>query len=322
MPLFNREAVCLIFTDRVIRYLVFSSRKSVQVTDFGEIIFDHSIIEDGRIIDQLQLTTTLKQLIEQKNWKRHKISFIVPDSFVTLREEQIPAQLDKEEAKSFIKLQLDGSIRLPFKNPILDFQVLEEGVEHHRVLLFAYPSDRLLPYYDLFEKLTLQPKVADLSFLSLYRSYLKADLSEPHEHLLVIQWNINDLILTVFNEDIPRFNRHMRFAGSRLNWKKDPQMQQLSWQSSQADLSAFVEDQLLSIERFMDFYQYSIMNGEAQITSCLVVGDFPELELIYQQLSKRFELTPKSLNLPFKLPMAYAPLFGLCLKDENFTDKS
>ncbi|WP_017472729.1 type IV pilus biogenesis protein PilM [Amphibacillus jilinensis] len=318
MQLFSNLHVFVTITDRSIRYFVCPYNKPEQVADYGEVIFDVSMIEDGRIVNEEQLMLTLKMLIEQKKWRRRKLSFIVPDSFVVMRFEKIPSQLNKEEATSYIKLQLEGSIRLPFKKPVIDYQCLQEGDKENDILLFAYPSERLLPYYHLFDQLRLQPVVADVSYLSVYRSYVKQDLFRKGEHLLMIQWNKVDLVLTVFHDHLPRFSRHIHFANAFQAWEKDQVKHQLVWRQSTTATETFIEEQLLTIERFIDFYQYSVMNGLEQVTDLLVVGDFPDMEQLKQQLRDRLALPIKNFHLTNHLPLDYAALYGLGLKGASF----
>lgn len=318
MQLFKKDRVFILFTNQTIRYLTWSDNKANPVSDYGEIILDKLIIEEGRVIDLDLITSLLTNLINQKKWKRHKLAFIVPDSFVVMRQEKVPKQLSKEEAISYIKLHLEGSIRLPIKDPFIDFHLLKEGEEKNDILLFAYPSERLKPFYQLFDQLTLQPDVADISFLSIYRTYVKSDLFKQNEHLLMIQWNKFELILTVFHQHLPKFTRHIHLTSALKGWKKSEDRQSLIWNAPTLALVEFVREQLLSIERLMDFYQYSVMNGEAQIDQILLTGDFSDQLLLEQQLLDRFELPIKKIDLPNDMPQEYGSLYGLGLRGEQF----
>nr|WP_268748305.1 pilus assembly protein PilM [Gracilibacillus boraciitolerans] len=229
--------------------------------DYDEVVFDTKVIEEGKIIDRKKLAVTLKNIIEEKKWKGRNLYFIVPDSSVTMRSEQIPASLNKEEAKSYIKLQLEGSIRLPFKNPLIDYHITNKGEEKNDILLFAYPEDRLQPYFEIFTEVTLNPVVADLSFLSTYRVCSELGLSSEEQHLLMIQWNRYDLVLTVFHQNLPIFNRHINFHNMFENYISAENNEQILWKQPEDVRQPFIEDQLLTMERFMDFYQYSVRNG-------------------------------------------------------------
>lgn len=318
MQLFKKEHVFILLTERTIRYLTWSGRNVNQDADYGELILDGLIIEDGRIVNLDLLKSMLTTLVEQKKWKRRKLSFIVPNNFVTMRQESIPNQLTDEEVGAYIKLHMEGSIRLPFKDPYLDYHLLEEGEETNQILLFAYPSERLKPFDQLFDAINLQPNVADISYLSLYRAYRKADLATQDEHLLMIQWNKYDLTMTVFHQHVPMFSRHIHFSQAPQAWQKNEESKQLEWQSNLLTLPDFVEEQMLPVERFIDFYRYSIMNDEGQINQMLLTGDFPNQMMIEQQLNERFDLPIKKLTLPNDMPSEFGVLYGLGLRGERF----
>lgn len=318
MQLFKKEHVFILLTERTIRYLTWSGRNLNHNADYGELILDALIIEDGRVVNMDLLKSMLNNLVEQKKWKRRNLSFIVPENFVTMRQESIPKQLTDEEVNSYIKLHMEGSIRLPFKDPYLDYHLLEEGEETKKIMLFAYPSERLKPFDQLFEEISLQPYVADISYLSLYRAYRKADLATTDEHLLMIQWNKYDLTMTVFHQHIPMFSRHIHFSQAPQGWQKNEESKQLEWQSNLFTIADFIEEQLIPIERFIDFYRYSIMNDEGQIDQVLLTGDFPNQAMIEQQFNERFDLPIKKLTLPNDMPLEFGSLYGLGLRGERF----
>lgn len=320
MRLFNKEQVFILFTERTIRYLTWSGRKLSQSADYGEFILDSLIMEDGRIVNQDLLTSMLNKLIEQKKWKRSNLSFIVPDNFVTMRQESIPKQITAEEISDYIKLHMEGNIRLPFKDPYLDYHLLDEDEETKKIILFAYPRERLKPFAELFTDAGLQAQVADISFLSTYRAYAKEKLATPNEHLLMLQWNKYDLTMTVFHQQKPMFTRHVYFSNAPQAWQKNEESKVLEWHSNLMSLPEFIEEQLISIERFIDFYRYSVINDGGQVDQMLITGDFPNQTLIQQQISDRFGLQLKKLTLPNDLPIEFASLYGLGLRGERFEE--
>lgn len=314
MNLFNKDKINIMINDTVIRYLVSTNKNTVISKDYGEIDLDLGIVEDGKVIDQSKLTAVLKKLVKDKKWKNKQVAFCVPDAFVTMREESVPKQLLKDEVRKYIELELESSIRLPFKNPVIDFEIISEEEKTNKILLFAYPKERLTAYTAIFEQVNVKLVLADLSFLSIYRSYYTLDHASKDEHLLMVQWCKNDLILTVFNQQKPLFNRHTHFT-IPSNIRMLNEEAQVDWSLDADSLQDFLDEQMLIIERFMDFYQYSIMAGEAQVSDLLLVADFPNPSLIKDMLSSRFNLSIKTLKLPDEIPQQYATLYGLSIRD-------
>lgn len=317
MGFFKKKHIYLLINDRGIRYLVCPNTNGKNKLDYGELFFDGLVIEDGKIIALDQLTQNLKTLVNKKKWKNADVSFILPDTFVTMRKENIPSQLDKEEAKKYIRLQLEGSIRLPFKDPAIDFELLKQGDKENEILLFAYPKERLKPFYNLFNDISLNPVVADVSFLSVYRAYQDAYPVMDNEHLIIIQWNKTELVLTIFNHEQPIFNRHMHASNAMQGWKLDESKLNLVSTETSEQREESRDNAMISIERFMDFYQYSITNGEHQVTDVFLVGDHPDLDVMKKDLDSRFDLEIKTLDVTNDLPTAYASLYGLRFKKEQ-----
>ena len=81
-------------------------------------------------------------------------------------------------------------------------------------------------------------------------------------------------------------------------------------------------DQLSEIERVMNFYRYSLRQGESQITKILLVGDHPMLTDIENQLIQYeiplMSLGEKELGYHFTklgLHRRYLLPLSLCLKE-------
>lgn len=312
MNLLNKDRINIFINDTMIRYLVSSKKNVTDASYYGEIPLEEGIIEDGKILDQKRFTTIFKNIVKDKKWKNKQLTFCVPDAFVTMREESVPKQLTKAEVKKYIELELEGSIRLPFQNPVIDFEVITEEEKTNKILLFAYPNERLKVYKDVFEQANVKLVVADLSFLSAYRTYYNLDLANKEEHLLMIQWSKTDLVLTVFNNQKPIFNRHIHLNRNDLILNNE--VFEDSMDANEHVWRELVDEQLVTIERFMDFYQYSIMSGEAQVSDLLLIGDFPGQASINELLTSRFNLPVKRIIFPNDLPPEYATVYGLTLR--------
>lgn len=326
----KKPNVYMVFTDRSFRYLVMDSMNET-LLDKNEIVFDTPIIEDGRVVNEQQVHSVLTNLVKNNEWKKSKLYFIVPDQFVTMKQEEVPAQLTYEEAKEYIKLQIGNTIRLPFKNPMIDFEPLDVSEEERdsnqqKILLFAYPKQRIQQLQRLFEDVGLLPEMADVSFLSVYRAYEHLNkmnvAQEEKQHLLMIQWHKFDIALTVFHNRVPQFNRHTHLPGAAQSWKKNPETNEWQWLRDQEAMDRIIEEQLMAIERFMDFYRYSVMDGEASVTDILLKGGFPKLDYVREWTKNQFNIDVQKISLPFDLPDEYTSLYGLTLKEEAMTKRA
>ena len=67
----------------------------------------------------------------------------------------------------------------------------------------------------------------------------------------------------------------------------------------------------------MDFYRYSVMNGEAGITEIYLTGTFPHLEQVEQRLNERFALPIHRFSPVESLEEPYLTLYGLTMKEKK-----
>ncbi|GAB2491417.1 hypothetical protein GCM10008929_14490 [Alkalibacterium psychrotolerans] len=305
------------FFDRSIRYLVMDTQKKT-VIEKDELVFDTTIIQEGQLVNVSLLETRLDALIKEKKWKNAKVSIILPDDFVTIREEDIPSQLNETEIKDYLNLHINQSIRLPFDNPKVELEVLEKKEQTQTLLLVAYPGEQVTNYLDLLSQVSLKPEVADISSLCVYRILLQQNTAHfsTKDHVMVLQWNPVDTTITVFNEGIPQFNRHTRSQRLMDSWKlsKDGQW---DWTMSDEELVDSLTEQLNGLERFIEFYRYSVMDGQESISDIILSGYFPDLNRLEELLNDRFSIKVHTLNLPNEFTQADAMLYGSTLKESK-----
>lgn len=320
--MFNRfsKQVCFIIKDQIIRYIV-STQPTIEGTlEFGEQILEPGIIEDGKIINMAALQTVVNELVSRKKWKNKRLLFCVPDSSVAMREQLVPKELSKDEIKSFLQIELNNSIRLPFANPVIDFATLGEENNHIKILLFAYPRDRIASYKTLFTKAGLKPIVADLTSLSLYRFYREIGKDTEQDHLLSVQWNMDAIILTSFHQNAPLFTRHVKISLDVEKWKWNEEEKLHKWTGEQQEIEESIEQHLITLDRFIDFYQYSVRNGMDEINKILLTGDFPYLMNAETQMKNRYNLEIDTLNYleeQVAFPLKFSELVGLSIKKQK-----
>ncbi|WP_080146571.1 type IV pilus biogenesis protein PilM [Marinilactibacillus piezotolerans] len=320
--LFNTKPELFIqFRDNSILYMIYDRQKN-QVLEQEQLVLDLPVLIEGRLTNETLVQKRLELLIQEKKLKKAKTYFILPDYFTMIRKEKIPIQLDETEIKAYLDLHINGSIRLPFDSPKVDFQVIDRSEEHQTILLTAYPKDQIAAFQKLLEDAQLQPVVADFSYLSVYRTFktLQAEYLSPDKHTLMIQWHPFDSSMTVFHKDVPQFNRHTNFPRVAQSWEQS-KAGQWKWTGTEQELSIVLEDQINAIERFLDFYKYSVMNGETMVTQILLSGSYPDLETLYQKLAERIDLAIVQLILPEQTAQTFAPLYGLQSKEPKAKPK-
>lgn len=263
---------------------------------YGQVELPKQTVQDGKIINKKRLLETVNRLVTKRKWKRKNLFFAVPDNTVVIREMKIPVALTKEEAIGYLSTQIGENIHLPFENPAIDVEFLEKNEEEREILLFAYPKERITDFQEVFSEVGLKPVAADLTSLSIYRYYI-AERTEKKKHILLIHWNSDALFLTAFQSDKAIFTRHIKIDFDQIELSNEE----------------MISDHIIEIQRIMDFYRFSVMNGEAGIECILITGDFSRLN----EARKIIKETVNTELYAFELPDTYTKfidLFGLGLK--------
>jgi type IV pilus assembly protein PilM len=323
--LFNTRPVDLVINDHCIRYLELKSAQNPIPVKWGERYLPPGIVKEGKIVDRDTLEIILEECIDAWKIKRRKVRYLVPDPYVTIRKVMIPADIHKDEIEGYLYLEIGESVHLPFEDPVFDFIVLPEEEENREILLFAANREHVMDYADLFTSVKLQPEAADLSFLALYRLYDLISEKTEDENLLMIQYDLDFVNMSIFENQTPFFMRHHQLSFNPEKW--DTQLapngfQQFVYQGDPEELKDQFDEVAKEINMMNDFYQFSLKKGTSELTKILLAGDHPLLAMIQVELENRFELPvtlldnneiPTDKNRPF--PATHHLALGLALKE-------
>lgn len=323
--LVKKRVIHLALNDHSIRYMELKQQNPPLPLKWGERFLPEGIIRNGRIVDRESLEIILKECVDTWRIKNRDIQFIVPDAFIVIRKVSIPSDIKEDELKGYIYLELGTSIHLPFDEPVFDAVVLKEDAEKKEILLFAAQEELVMEYVEVFTKVNLYPKVADISSLSLYRLYSKMDSLKQNNQLLMIQMDLESVNITIFEDQFPIFVHHLPLNFIREDWELKINRSQLGEWIFNGDMEKQLleyEDIFREVNRLLDFYRYSIHQGKKEVTKILLNGDYPFLMNIQDELIRRYELSVEILSVDSLLtsftrsfPRAFHLLLGLAIKE-------
>jgi type IV pilus assembly protein PilM len=302
--LFNKGRVNMVITNCVLRYSYHRHATLDSLIDQGEIELPPGTIKDGAIVNKDVLVQSISNLVRNKRWKRKKMFFCLPDDSVVIRQIQIPAALTKEEAASYLQNQLGHSFYLPFANPVFSVEFLEEENQQRNILLYAYPKDKITAFKEVFRDAGMNPVVADLTSLSVYRYYYNKYRKEK-EHVLHVQWNSDALILTAFQNHKAIFTRYVKLS-----------INEHQTELTRTEIEGAINEYSIEINRIIDFYQYSISKGQANINLVLLSGDFPYLSEVHQALKEAISVDIFAFSVS-ENELKYMDVLGLSLKQKE-----
>ncbi|MEC1720340.1 pilus assembly protein PilM [Schinkia azotoformans] len=285
----KKRCANIVIKDHVIRFVEVRSSSPLSVRLQGERELPPGIIHEGNIIDKESFIMILEECVEEWKVKGQDVRFIVPDSFVVIRTVDVPNDLNDDEIKGYLYLELGTSIHLPFEDPVFDIFVLGTTENKKNVLLFAAPEQIVLDYVEVLEEVKLKPIVADIAPLSIYRLYTNLDQANPKDHLMIIQFDLPMVNVSIFHDDTPVFHRHLVIDLNYSFWKKNYNGE-FEWKGEQADLMGQMEDTYTEIDRIMNFYRFSMQQGNQEVTRILLTGDHPQFDDIKKRLIELYEI--------------------------------
>lgn len=327
LSLFSRKnrVINIIINDYSIRFIELKQTNPLTIQRFGERFIPFGIVRDGKIIEHETLATIIEECVLDWKIQKRPIRFIVPDSYVIIRKVTIPADVKDDEIEGYLYLELGSSIHLPFEEPVFATYPLLKGKESRDVLIFAAQQENVLEYAGIFSDAKLNPEAADLAPLSLYRLYHHLGMNEKDERLLMVQFDINVVNICIFENHLPFFLHHLLPDFDEEKWSISMNKagnQQLLYRGETDELLFQIEDIYKEINKFMDFYRYSINHGKQQVTKILLNGDHPLLDLITKEMEQRFSVPVQKINgnsiaqaTEDKLPRTHYLALGLALKE-------
>ncbi|KFZ42488.1 pilus assembly protein PilM [Anoxybacillus flavithermus] len=304
----------IVIKDHVIRYVELKQQKPLVLHMCEEWPLPEGIVRDGKIVDEEQLTYIMEQCVDMWKMKHRRVRFLVPDPLIVIRKIPLPTEIEHDDIRSYLFMEIGATIPLPFDDAVFDYAVLEKTKEALHVLLFAAPEASVMQYAELFEAVKLKPIVADISPLSLYRLFYTFDLANDVDHFLFVQFDLSSLNVSVFHQHRPIFTRQLAFDSQWTYWEKTNN----GWKwLKEGEPERQLEDVYKELERVMNFYRFSLQQGKAQITRIVMTGDHPLAHTFSNLLQERLDVTVEMLTLPFSIDSAYYLPIGLGLKEGN-----
>lgn len=324
----SKKPVNLVIDDYALRMV--EAEGNGQVKKLMEKVVPAGLIEHGQIADEMEFFNFMQETVKEWGIKRRKIRFYAPDSLVIMKKVSFPANLkDKDDILGHFNLELGRSLYLPFENPIIDIEPLEDQNEdgsEPEGILFAVPEEEIRKYTEVFADCRLYPVAADVRPIGIYRYFL-SNYTEPLEDkaFLFMEVNLKSISFSIFSNHRPEFMRFLELDVEAEDWEaKKVEEGHLDWvyHGDWPRLEGVIIDQIMELERIMNFYRFSIHKGEKAITHVILLGDFPKLDHFYEHLEKHLsvpviKLKGQSSRKNDSIPRSYIPALGLALKGEQ-----
>ena len=130
-------------------------------------------------------------------WQKQNARIFVPDTSVLLKSFEHPDDIEWNELKGYVEMELGQSIHLPFQDPLID--VFDPNPSDGQAMLFAAPSEEVTKMIGLLLDATLDPQAADIRALCNIRLLAHLQLIKDDRTYLIADWSINELSISIFH---------------------------------------------------------------------------------------------------------------------------
>lgn len=319
----RKSHISIELNDYVLRALVKKGPDFSQVKLY-EVELPKGIVEDATVVDEMALFDVLKVQASRWGAKNYPVRFFVPDPTVLLKTFEHPSDISKDKLKEYVQMELGHSIHLPFEDPLVD--VVDPDENDGQAMLFATSSEEVNKLMTLFLDVNLVPEVADIRALCSLRLLDHIGQLEENKTYLLANWLINELSICIYSNGNVDFIRYQPISTEMPNWRGKQLAEDevaFTYEGDLDDYRMVVTDQILELDRIMNFFRYSLHKGEKVVDEIILLGDNPILKQIQEFLNENLSvpiklITDEIINLHFPgFKAKHTALLGLALKEVN-----
>ncbi|PID15681.1 pilus assembly protein PilM [Sporosarcina sp. P34] len=302
----------LTLDDDAIRYVRIKSLNPIVLDTAKEILLPEHVITDGRIANEDMLLEVLTEVVKDWSLANRDVAFLAPDTYVIIRRVPYPETVDLEDLKSHFFIEIGSTIYLPFDDPVFDVVPYTANKSQNEAILIASKESIMQTYEEVLKSVKVEPVVADIAPLSLYRLAHHVHQFEGSEHILLADLRGRSLTVSIFYSHYPLFIRSMELevplsmaTGEELEQQVEP------------------DTIVMELEKLANFYRFNLAENDSTITHLVWNGTYTQQEELLQMVRER--LTIEALPL-VKEPIScvdgteitadFHRVIGLALKEE------
>ena len=317
----KKSHVSIEVNNYVLRVLVSRGPNLVQPQCY-EIPLPEGIIQDATIMDETALYEFLKEHASKLGGKKQNVRFFVPDTSVLLKTIEHPDHISGEELEGYVQMEIGHSIHLPFQEPLID--VYDPVPEDGKAVIFAAPPEEVQKLIGILLDNHFKPQLADIRALANLRLLEHLEMVNAKKTYLIADWSINELSICIYSEGNVEFLRFQSIDTDLAKWRHEVMNGahvKFSYDGDIQDYLLVLTDQVLELDRMMNFFRFSLHKGEKSVDEIIIMGDNPLLNDIKDILLKQFQLPIHMVDdrqIDSKFPgfkAKYAALLGLALKE-------
>src|SRR5699024_5771271 len=203
-----KRIVNIVIDDYMIRMVENNGKDLSSINISAEKLLPEQTVQNGKLIDDMGFFEFMKELVDEWDLKKRHVRFYVPHELVIMRELDLTEDVEENELKQYITMEIGHTIHFPFNDPVFDIYDTRKLADEKKVTVLAAPEEEIIKYVNIFHDVHLTAESVDVQPLGVYRYFVQEQASIPDENVyLIFEANITSSNISIFNKHYLEFLR-------------------------------------------------------------------------------------------------------------------
>ena len=291
------------------------SKNKLQVYRMMDMPTPDGTVEDGRIINEKELSEALKSFLTKNNVKIKEGICTTNSSAIISREITIPVDVEADEMDTVIEYEIEQYLPIKADDYVIQYTILDKVADTEgpklKVNVVSFPKVIAKGYFDLLISLELTPYVLDVNFnaLSKITSYSQITMGGT---VAFVDMGATSINVTIFNGGKIDFTRIIKYGGDNIDYALSIKLD-MSTKSTESEkiekaslirinendilnvsIEESVNEMLGELERILQFYNNQ--SARSTIESLVIYGGTSNIEGIDQYIERKLNIPTKRLG--------------------------
>ena len=295
------------------------SKSRLQVYRMYTMPTPEGTIEDGKIINEMDLKNALGAFLRKKGVKIKDAVCTTNSSSIISREIVIPV-VEEDEIDTVIKYEIEQYLPIRLEDYVIQYKIIEkiadsEGAKY-KVNVVAYPQVVAKSYFDLLTALDMNPYVLDVTYNSLKKIVNHTGIIKNNGQVggtvAFVDMGATSINVTIFKDEKIDFTRIIKYGGNNIDYALSTKLD-MSIKATESEkiekaslirvseddvlnltLEETMDDMLGELERILQFYNNQSVGKK--IENIIVFGGTSNIEGIERYMERKLNIKTIKVN--------------------------
>jgi type IV pilus assembly protein PilM len=216
LNILNKKSIGIDIADHTIEVAELGKKGGKpQIVSLGRIKLEAGIVENGRIVDEENLTKAVKDVLAQakpNSIEADEVIFGLPESQVYTHIFSLEPH-SSDERDDLVAQEAKTSIPLKEADLLFSYKILSEDAAKTVVLLVAASKETIKEWQKFWQKLKIKVEFFDLEILANFRGLFPEALKEP---VCIVDLGAATTMISVFDKKGLHYSYSFNIAGQAI----------------------------------------------------------------------------------------------------------